>query len=126
MLGGSLPFYFDGQGQRLASPQFRQKPEFAAADGVDTSFFPTDAGADYDNDGFPNFFGTSAAAPNAAAFAALLLEAGGGPGSRTPAQVRSILEQTAIPHDSDPNFSSATLSGATATAQLNAAGDDSK
>src|SRR5438045_9565471 len=108
MLGGSLPFYFDGQGQRLASPQFRQKPEFAAADGVDTSFFPTDAGADYDNDGFPNFFGTSAAAPNAAAIAALLLEAAGGSSSLTPAQGRDKLEQSTFPHDLAPNFSRAT------------------
>ena len=123
--GGSLPFYFDAQGQRLASPEIRLKPEFAAADGVDTSFFPADAGADYDNDGFPNFFGTSAAAPNAAAFAALLLEAAGGPGSLAPAQVRSILEQTAMPHDLDPNFASATLSGSTAAVQVNASGDDS-
>ncbi|HXM32877.1 MAG TPA: S8 family serine peptidase [Chthoniobacterales bacterium] len=123
--GGSLPFYFDAQGQRLASPEIRLKPEFAAADGVDTSFFPKDAGSDYDKDGFPNFFGTSAAAPNAAAFAALLLEAAGGPGSLTPAQVRSILQQTAMPHDLDLNFSSATLSGGTAAVQVNAAGDDS-
>ena len=123
--GGALPFYFNAQGQRLSSPEIRMKPEFAAADGVDTSFFPPDAGADYDNDGFPNFFGTSAAAPNAAAFAALLLEAAGGPGSLTPAQVRSTLEQTAMPHDIDPNFSSATLSGGTAAVQVNASGDDS-
>ncbi len=123
--GGALPFYFNAQGQRLSSPEIRMKPEFAAADGVDTSFFPPDAGADYDNDGFPNFFGTSAAAPNAAAFAALLLEAAGGPGSMTPAQVRSTLEQTAMPHDLDPNFSSSTLSGGTAAVQVNASGDDS-
>lgn len=123
--GGALPFYFNAQGQRLASPEIRSKPEFAAADGVDTSFFPADPGSDYDNDGFPNFFGTSAAAPNAAAFAALLLEAAGGPGSRTPAQVRSILEQTAMPHDLDPNFSIATASGGSASVQVNASGDDS-
>jgi hypothetical protein len=123
--GGSLPFYFNAQGQRLASPEIRLKPEFAAADGVDTSFFPTDAGADYDNDGYPNFFGTSAAAPNAGAFAALLLEAGGGPGSLTPTQVRTILEQSANPHDLDPNFSRALTTTATASVDLTAAGDDS-
>jgi hypothetical protein len=124
-LGGNLPFYFDSQGNRLASPQIRQKPEFAAADGVDTSFFPPDDGADSDNDGFPNFFGTSAAAPNAAAFAALLLEAAGGPQSLTPTQVRDKLEQSTLPHDLDPNFSRATINASNSSLDLTASGDDS-
>jgi hypothetical protein len=127
--GGSLPFYFDAQGQRLASPEIRLKPEFAAADGVDTSFFPTDAGADYDNDGYPNFFGTSAAAPNAGAFAALLLEAAGGPGSLSPSNLRGILQESTFPHDSDPNYSLANMiyaqSGNAYVPFLEAAGDDS-
>lgn len=123
--GGSLPFYFNAQGQRLASPEMRQKPEFAAADGVDTSFFPSDTGADYDNDGYPNFFGTSAAAPNAAAFSALLLEAAGGPGSLSPAQVRAILQQSTYPHDLDPDNSRATITSGSLSADLAAAGDDS-
>jgi hypothetical protein len=124
-LGGNLPFYFDSQGQRLATPQIRQKPEFAAADGVDTSFFPTDDGADSDNDGFPNFFGTSAAAPNAAAFAALLLEAAGGAQSLTPQQIRDKLRQSTFPHDLDPNFSRATINAANSSLDLSASGDDS-
>jgi Subtilase family len=123
--GGSLPFYFDSQGQRLSSPQIRIKPEFAAADGVDTSFFPTDAGSDTDNDGYPNFFGTSAAAPNAGAFAALLLEAAGGPASLTPGQVRTFLQQSTFPHDLDPNISNATITASGRTVSLAAAGDDS-
>jgi len=124
-VGGNLPFYFNAQGQRLSSPQTRVKPEFAAADGVDTSFFPTDPGSDYDNDGFPNFFGTSAAAPNAAAFAALLFEAAGGPLSLTPDQVRAKLQQSTFPHDLDPNFSRATISANGSTLDLTASGDDS-
>jgi Subtilase family len=124
-LGGSLPFYFNAQGQRLSSPEIRLKPEFAAADGVDTSFFPPGAGADYDNDGFPNFFGTSAAAPSAAAFAALLLEATGGPSSFSPAQVRAALIQSANPHDLDPNFSQATITNGNRSVTLTASGDDS-
>lgn len=124
-LGGNLPFYFDSQGNRLASPQIRQKPEFAAADGVDTSFFPPDDGADSDNDGFPNFFGTSAAAPNAAAIAALLLEAAGGPQSLTPQQVRDKLQQSTLPHDLDLNFSRATIKAGNSSLDLSASGDDS-
>ncbi|HEY5036592.1 MAG TPA: hypothetical protein VII74_05625, partial [Chthoniobacterales bacterium] len=42
--GGALPFYFNSQGQRLSTPQYRLKPDFAAADGVDTSFFPAGSG----------------------------------------------------------------------------------
>jgi hypothetical protein len=123
--GGSLPFYFNAQGQRLASPEIRLKPEFAAADGVDTSFFPSDAGADYDNDGYPNFFGTSAAAPNAAAFAALLLESAGGPASLSPAQVRSTFQHSTYPHDLDPASSRATITSSGKSVVLSAAGDDS-
>ena len=124
-LGGNVPIYFTAQGQRLASPDLRKKPEFAAADGVDTSFFPQDADADYDNNGFPNFFGTSAAAPNAGAFAALLLEAAGGPASLTPAQIRTILRQSTFPHDLDPNNNRATLTANGRSIVLAADGDDS-
>lgn len=69
--GGNIPFFFDGHGRRLSSPVRRFKPELAAPDGANTSFF----GDDSDGDGFPNFFGTSAAAPHAAAVAALMLSA---------------------------------------------------
>src|SRR5207253_917250 len=101
--GGALAFYFDASGNRLTTPEIRLQPKFSAVDGVDTSFFPP-GGTDDDNDGFPNFFGTSAAAPTAAGIAALLLEATGGPQSRTPDQVSTTLHQTTIPHDLDPFF----------------------
>ncbi|HYJ03957.1 MAG TPA: S8 family serine peptidase [Chthoniobacterales bacterium] len=127
--GGDLPFYFNAQGQRLNPPELRPKPEFAAADGVDTSFFPAGPGSDFDNNGFPNFFGTSAAAPNAAGFAALLLEATGGPNSLTPAQVRDNLKRGTYPHDLDPHYSHAYTTfgeaGNQYVAILTAAGDDS-
>jgi subtilisin-like proprotein convertase family protein len=60
----------------------RAKPDITAADGVSTSV-----------PGFSPFFGTSAAAPHAAAIAALVL--GSNPGI-TPAEVRTALTSTAI------------------------------
>jgi len=72
--GGSLPIYFDGQGIPLpGAPELRLKPDLAAPDGVNTTFFGTDISADPDP--YPNFFGSSAAAPHASAVAALVLEA---------------------------------------------------
>ena len=75
-VGGTLERHFapDGRFRRATRPP---QPAIAAADGNNTTFFgqawPYGAEAG-ESDGFPNFFGTSAAAPNAAAVAALLLE----------------------------------------------------
>jgi hypothetical protein len=60
----------------------RAKPDIAAADGVSTSV-----------PGFGTFYGTSAAAPHAAAIAALLLSANS---SLTATQVRTALTNTAL------------------------------
>jgi hypothetical protein len=90
-LGGDIPFFFDGSGHPLpGAPVSRTKPEFAAPDGTNTTFFGQDIGTDPDR--FPNFFGTSAAAPHAAAVAALLLEVDP---VLTPAGIRSLLQATA-------------------------------
>ncbi len=93
---GSTQVFFDTQGTRFANPEIRNKPEIVAADGGNTTFF----GSDFEADGFPNFFGTSAAAPHAAAVAALLLQADG---SLTPEDIYSTLESTAIDMN-DPGF----------------------
>ncbi len=61
---------FDHDNNRLPEPEVRQKPDFSAMDGANTTFFVSDAVQDRDL--FPNFFGTSAAAPHAAAIAALV------------------------------------------------------
>jgi Ca2+-binding RTX toxin-like protein len=71
-LGGMIPIYFDDDGNPLATPEMRHKPEIAAPDGTNTTFFGSDSG--FDPDSHPNFFGTSAAAPHAAAVAALMMD----------------------------------------------------
>jgi PKD repeat protein len=87
--GGALPILFGPMGTALAAIEYRQKPNIASIDGTDTSFFGAASnGADTDGNGFPNFYGTSAAAPHAAAVAALLRSA---EPALTPAQVYSRL-----------------------------------
>jgi subtilisin family serine protease len=46
--------------------------------------------------GFNPFFGTSAAAPHAAAIAALMQDAAGGPSSIAPAQIRTAFNSTSL------------------------------
>ncbi len=83
-LGGfgpnGIPFYFDAAGNPLPNaPMLRNSPDIAAPDGVDTTFFP-------------NFLGTSCAAPNVAAVAALLMEAAP---KTSPAVLASTFQSTA-------------------------------
>jgi len=101
---GPATVYFDNMGNRLPTPEVRLQPGVAAADNGNTSFFITDDVGDLDTK--PNFSGTSAAAPHAAAIAALVLEAHGGPGSVNPRKMMKLLHNTAFPHDLDPNFAS--------------------
>ena len=68
---GYVVILFDADGLPLATPDHRAKPDIAAVDGCENSFF----GQDYPVNGTPNFYGTSAAAPDAAAVAALLWQA---------------------------------------------------
>ena len=79
---GPNTILFDIYGNRLATPEVRQTPDFAAIDNTDTTFF----GDDLEGDGnfFPNFSGTSAAAPHAAAIAALIKEANPHPSTIKP------------------------------------------
>ncbi|MEO1653470.1 MAG: S8 family serine peptidase, partial [Bacteroidota bacterium] len=69
---GEVPIFFDALGNRLSQPEIRISPEVIGPDGVNTTFFSFDSPFDQDN--FPNFSGTSAAAPHLAAAAALLME----------------------------------------------------
>jgi subtilisin family serine protease len=75
---------------RLAQPEVRQQPKLIAADGSQNSFFGRGV------DQFPGsywFYGTSAAAPNAAAVGALVLQAA--KKTLTPAALEALLMQTA-------------------------------
>ena len=65
---GGTEILFDTSGNPVNI--LRQKPDIVAPDGGDNTFF----GSDYELNGWPNFFGTSAAAPHAAGVAALLKE----------------------------------------------------
>ena len=93
----------------------RQKPDFTAPDGVNTSFFGfplTDSGTTDNstvsacqNDAtYLNFFGTSAATPHAAAVAALALQA---IPTLTPTQIYDALHTTATAMGNpSPNYES--------------------
>ncbi|MBT33125.1 MAG: hypothetical protein CMO01_25985 [Thalassobius sp.] len=92
---GGVPTLFDIAGNPIN--ELRLKPEISAVQGGNTTFF----GFEYEGDGFPNFFGTSASAPHAAAVAALMLEASRN--TLTPDEIEEAMTSTAI--DMDPTKS---------------------
>ncbi len=85
---GGSPILFDTAGNRLGSQEIRQQPRFVSVDGSNTTAF---FGADASN-GLRTFFGTSAAAPHAAAVAALLKQE---VPSLAPSQIYTIMQNTA-------------------------------
>ncbi|MBX3412469.1 MAG: proprotein convertase P-domain-containing protein [Pirellulales bacterium] len=96
---GGTPIVFDTFGTRLATPEIRLKPDISAPDGTNTTFFPGPRTGlpfldfDVEGDGFPNFFGTSAAAPHAAAIAALMRQA---VPDAAPWEIYTAMQQSAI------------------------------
>ncbi|NOQ13127.1 MAG: S8 family serine peptidase [Methyloprofundus sp.] len=91
---GGLPILFDTTGEPLEQAIIRAKPEIVAIDDIDTTFFPViSEETDSDGNDLPNFRGTSAAAPNAAAVAALLLQKYA---YLKPKQVREIMMQGTV------------------------------
>ncbi|MGO4703122.1 S8 family peptidase [Dyella sp. 2RAB6] len=102
---GGTPLLFDNNGAALAQVAVPQKPDIVAPDGVTTNFFgmaSLDAGAANsliaDCRTYPDFlafqfYGTSAAAPHAAAVAALLWQA---QPTATKTQLYSALQGSAL------------------------------
>ncbi|MEM7314878.1 MAG: S8 family serine peptidase, partial [Planctomycetota bacterium] len=82
---GGVDIYFNDNGTRRTNILSRPKPSFTAADQTQTTV-----------PGFAQFGGTSAAAPNAAASAGLILEAAGGAGSLSHNEMHVILARTAV------------------------------
>lgn len=94
---GVSTILFTPTGSPLGTPDVRQTPGITGIDGTNTSFFTgeflfADQTRDYEGDGLPNFFGTSAAAPHVAAIAALVKQANPG---MTPQQIYDRLTSTA-------------------------------
>ncbi|MFB6273513.1 MAG: T9SS type A sorting domain-containing protein [Salinibacter sp.] len=93
---GGIRIRFNQNGGPVVPPETREKPNVTGADGTDNTFFGFDISNSFfggiDGDVHPNFFGTSAAAPNVAAIAALIGQARPG---FTPSQIYSRLEDTA-------------------------------
>ncbi len=91
---GGVPILIDDTGERLPAPVLRETPDLVAPDGVNTSFYAAPGDIAEDADAFPNFFGTSAAAPHVAGVVALLQgRAGGG---AAPEEIEHLLEATAV------------------------------
>lgn len=80
---------FDANGNRYAQPATAGSPDLTGPDGIQTSVT-----------GFTPFYGTSAAAPGVASVAALLQQANP---NLTPADIASILAQSALPLSAEPD-----------------------
>ncbi len=104
---GGVPILFNQQGQRLTSPLIRNHVNAVAPTNVNTSFF-SPIRPDLEKDGYPNFTGTSAAAPHAAAVAALVLQAASQKAlTLKPTQLYELLELSSLDLG-EPNYDFAT------------------
>lgn len=111
---GDDPILFNTSGVALATAVNRGKPDLTAPDAINNTFlgfllsksgftsppwnssgeFPTSIALCQNNTAYPNFFGTSAAAPHAAGAAALLWQANP---ALSAAQIVTALKDTALP-----------------------------
>ena len=95
---GGTPIFFRPNGERLNSKTLRKKPEVVGPDGISTTFFGDRNSRGRAQFGGTHFFGTSAAAPNVAAVATLLLNLDP---KLTPSEIKTFLQKNAIQMD-DP------------------------
>ena len=117
---GPTAIFFNQDNVRLPNPEIRRKPEIAAPDGVDTTFFGSPG---VPGDPHPLFFGTSAAGPHAAAVGALLIQAAGGPGTLSPDKLKALLEETTQqPHQLTAGLVSANLTSGADTLAVSVKG----
>jgi len=103
---GPGEFLIDANGSQLATPVVADKVDISAPDGGPTALPP--------NEGLSPFYGTSAATPAAAGIAALMLQENP---SLTPAQIATILAESAIPM-ANSDVSGAGLVQATTAVEL--------
>ncbi|MBE0654218.1 MAG: S8 family serine peptidase, partial [Bacteroidales bacterium] len=97
--GGTLNIMsYSSVGGQLVNGESRYKPDFTAPNGVNTTVDLGSGDWEGDDDLQPNFFGTSASAPHAAAVAALLMDAKIAyyNASMNPTEVRADLKNSAI------------------------------
>ena len=89
---------FSSVGGTTYNGQVSQKPDLVGPSGVNTSVTFGGPNSDFDGDGKPNFFGTSAAAPHVAGSIALLMEARKKFYNDTlsPARMKTLLRNSAI------------------------------
>jgi len=105
---GGDPILFDTSGSSMVPAVVRSKPQFVAPDGINDTFLgftlksagisssgllPTSITQCQNDASYPNFFGTSAATPHAAAAAALLWQANS---AVTATEIIGALEQSAL------------------------------
>jgi len=89
---GPVTMYYASDGTAFDPPDVRQKPDVASIDCTDTSFFSNN---NFDNNHLPNFCGTSAAAPHAAAVGGYLTQLRGGRANILPQEAKDILVSSA-------------------------------
>jgi Subtilase family len=129
---GGDPILFDSTGTRLTASVTRQKPDLAGPDGGNDTFLgftlasggitdPSTVPQCANNPNFPNFFGTSAAAPHVASIAALLLQA---VPSLTPTQLYGLLQQSALPIGTAPTPTSPNFAAGYGFVQANVAANN--